>query len=87
MWSILKRMPSRFFGKDDVGRETQFFKTLHHLPRVSSPGGDDQVRFERDDPFKIEADVTSHPNLGLGLFRKVAMDGDAYNLLVQTQGE
>jgi hypothetical protein len=77
----------KIFWKDHIGRKPKCFKALHHIPCISSSSGNDEVRLERDDSFKIEADITSHLDFARRLLRKVAMDGDTYDLLIEAKAE
>ena len=72
---------------DDISRKTQFSQTIHHVPGISGSGGDDKVGLKGGDLFEIETDITSHSNFALGLFRKVAMDGDAHDLFIEAEAE
>ena len=60
---------------------TRVFKAIHHLLGVSGSRRNDQIGLQGEDPLKIQTDIASHLDLCLGLFREVAMDGDAHDLL------
>ncbi len=73
--------------KDDISRKPQTLEPFHHIPCISGSSGNDQIGLERNNFLKIEADVTSHPDLALHLFRKVTMDRDTYDLSIEAQAE
>ena len=75
----------QIFGEDDIGRESPFLKALHHLPSVSGPSGNDRIGIEREDLLIVEADIASHSRPRSGLFWKIAVNGDAYNLLIKAR--
>ena len=52
--------PVDILRKDHIRRKAELVETVNDLSRVSNPRGNDQVRFQRDDLFKIGSDVAAH---------------------------
>ena len=79
---------TKILWKDDISREAHFPPGGLPYPWYSSSRSNDQVRVEGELTFSNQDRTSpSYSNLGIGFFRKGAVNGDADDFLIEAEAE